>query len=299
MKILVTGSTGLVGSALLPYLASKGHHLISLTRQNPPSNPSSVYWNPPQKGPDIAPLQGAEAVIHLAGESIADGRWNDAKKARIRESRVSGTRILVDAVTRMHPFPKTVIVASAIGFYGDRGDEVLDEASAPGKGFLPEVCQAWESACAPLLTKGIRVVNLRFGIILSPNGGALGKMLLPFKMGAGGILGSGQQWMSWIALDDVLGTIAFALDTPAVSGPVNVVAPQAVTNREFTKTLGQVLRRPTIIPMPAFAARLAFGEMADALLLSSAHVQPKALLTAGYHFQWTPLENALHHLLKR
>lgn len=299
MKLLISGSTGLVGSALMAYLASKGHHPVGLSRQTATRSPSLVHWNPPQSGPEVAALDGVEAVVHLAGENISSGRWTEARKVRIRDSRVAGTRLLVDSLVRMKTLPKTFISASAIGFYGDRGEDVMTEASLPGKGFLPDVCRAWEAAGAPLADKGVRVVHLRFGIILAPHGGALGKMLLPFKMGVGGQIGSGKQWMSWIALDDVLGGIAFALGTPGVRGAVNMVSPQAVTNLEFTKTLGKVLHRPTIFPMPATAARVVFGEMADALLLASTRVQPAALLQTGYHFQWASLETALYHLLKR
>ena len=298
VRVLISGSSGLVGSSLLLYLGSKGHEVKTLVRQRS-SHPSQIFWNPPESGPAIEALEGVQAVIHLAGEGIASGRWTDFKKHAIRDSRAVGTRLLCDALSRMKRPPKVLASASAIGYYGDRGAEILHEASAPGSGFLPEVCKAWEAATAPAAAKGIRVVNLRFGVILSPKGGALAKMLLPFKMGVGGVLGSGAQYMSWLALDDALGIIAFALDTASLHGPVNAVAPQAVTNAEYTKSLGRVLKRPTIFPMPAFAARLAFGEMADALLLASARVEPAALLSSGYHFQWSDLEGALRHLLNK
>src|SRR5258706_14527043 len=260
MNILVSGSTGLVGSHLLRYLSSKGHQVKALVR-HAPTNPSQIQWNPRQRGPAPEALEDLGAVIHLAGESIASGRWTEARKRAIRDSRVLGTRLLLDAVTRLKRPPKVLISASAIGYYGDRGEEILKEESAPGTGFLSDVCVAWEAATSPASQKGIRVVNLRFGIILSPEGGALAQMLFPFKMGVGGNIGSGSQYMSWIALDDVLGVIAFALDTPALQGPLNTVAPAPVTNKEFTKTLGHVLGRPTILPLPAFAARLVFGEV--------------------------------------
>ncbi len=298
MKILISGSTGLVGSSLLVYLGSKGHTLKALVR-HAPANPSQIRWRPLEKGPEPDDLEGLDAVVHLAGESVASGRWTKAKKEAIHDSRVQGTSLLCDSLVRMKQPPKVLICASAIGYYGDRGDEVLKETSSAGSGFLPDVCKAWEAATQPAGQKGIRVVNLRFGIILSPNGGALAKMLLPFKMGVGGIIGSGAQYMSWIALSDVLGVIAYALDTNSLRGPVNTVAPKAVTNAEYTKTLGHVLKRPTLLPMPSFAARLAFGEMADALLLSSARVIPDQLNQSGYHFQWTDLESALRHLLKK
>ena len=273
MNILVSGSSGLVGSALLFQLSSKGHAVKTLVRRAP-RHPSEIRWNPPQSGPIPEQLEGIDAVIHLAGESIAAGRWTPAKKKAIMESRMLGTKILSDAVSRMPVPPKVMISASAIGYYGDRGTEVLKEDSLAGRGFLPEVCQAWEAATAPAIQKGVRVVQLRFGIILSPKGGALAKMLPPFKMGLGGVIGPGSQYVSWIALDDALGVINYALFGDSIFGAINTVAPQAVTNAEFTRTLGRVLSRPTVFPMPAFVARLAFGEMADALLLCSARVEP-------------------------
>jgi len=298
VNILVTGSSGLVGSALLVQLSSKGHSVKTLVRREP-NHPSEIRWNPPQSGPTPEQLQGIDAVINLAGESIASGRWNAAKKKAIMESRMLGTKILSDAVSRMPVPPKVMISASAIGYYGDRGMEVLKEDSWPGRGFLPEVCQAWEAATTPVIQKGIRVVQLRFGVILSPKGGALAKMLPPFKMGLGGLMGSGSQYMSWIALDDVLGVISYALFGDAIFGAINTVAPQPVTNAEFTRTLGRVLSRPTLLPMPVFAARLAFGELADALLLCSARVEPAYLIRSKYRFQFPVLEDALRHLLKK
>jgi uncharacterized protein (TIGR01777 family) len=298
VNILISGSSGLVGSSLVVQLSSKAHSVKTLVRRAP-NHPSEIRWNPPQSGPTPEELQGIDAVIHLAGEGIATGRWTPQKKQAIMESRMLGTKILADAVSRMPVPPKVMISASAIGYYGDRGEEVLKEDSWPGRGFLPEVCQAWEAATTPVVKKGIRVVQLRIGLILSPLGGALAKMLLPFKMGIGGKLGSGRQYMSWIALDDVLGVINFALFGDSIFGAINTVAPQAVTNAEFTRTLGRVLSRPTVLPMPAFAARLAFGEMADALLLSSTRVEPAYLTRSKYRFQFPVLEDALRHLLKK
>ena len=237
-------------------------------------------------------------MIHLAGESIAEGRWTDEKKQRIRESRVKGTKLLSDALANLSRPPKTLIAASAIGFYGNRGDEILRETSAPGQGFLPEVCIAWEKATELAMEKGIRVVNTRFGIILSKEGGALAKMLPPFRMGVGGRIGSGRQWMSWIALNDVVEGLNYVLTNESLSGPVNFVAPKPVTNAEFTKTLGRVLSRPTFFPVPAFAARLALGEMADALLLSSQRVEPVRLNDANYSFRFSELQEALSHLMR-
>lgn len=299
MKVLVSGATGLVGIALVPALTTGGHQIVRLLRSGSSGQQRSwdVMYSPKEGTIESEKLEGMGAVVHLAGESIADGRWNAKKKKRIRDSRVQGTRLLAEALaTRKEP-PQVFVSASAIGFYGDRGEEELTEASKPGSGFLPEVCQEWEAAAKPLKDAGVRVVHLRFGVILSPRGGALAKMLLPFRMGVGGVIGSGKQYMSWIALDDVVGAIIHAIHNSDVSGPVNVVAPRAVTNKEYTKTLGKVLNRPTIFPVPAFAARLAFGEMAQDLLLSSARVKPVALQQTGYSFFYPELESAFRHLL--
>lgn len=299
MKILVSGSNGLVGSSLIPLLGGQGHAVTKLVRGE--AKPGEIRWDPVAGTLDKPALDALapDAIIHLAGDPIAEGRWTPEKKARIRDSRTGPTRLLAEwAATAANP-PKSFIAASAIGYYGDRGGESLNEASPAGTGFLPDVCKEWEAACEPARRAGIRTVNLRFGVILSPAGGALKKMLLPFKLGGGGPLGAGTQWMSWIALDDALGAIARALADESLSGPVNVTAPGAVTNAEFTRTLGKVLRRPAVLPMPAFAARLAFGEVADALLLSSTKVEPARLQAAGYPFRHPQLEAALRHLLGR
>ncbi len=298
MKILVTGSTGLIGSTLVPALTSKGHGVIRLVRSTPKSGAAEVRWNPEQNYIDTAGLEGLDAVVHLAGENIAEGRWTDERKRRIRDSRVNGTRLLSEALAGLAAPPKAVLSASAIGYYGDRGEEILREDSAPGTDFLAGVCREWEAAARPAAQKGMRVVNLRFGVVLSKDGGALAKMLPPFQLGAGGKFGSGKQYMSWVALDDVVGVVDYALNNESLSGPVNVVAPHPVTNLEFTKTLGQVLSRPTLFPVPAFAARLVFGEMADALLLGSARVEPARLKVSGYTFQYPELKSALRHLIK-
>ena len=300
MNILVSGSTGMVGTALIAALTAAGHEVIRLVRvkSRTPSK-EIIGWDPAASYIDAAGLEGLDAIVHLAGEPIASGRWNTAKKARIRDSRVQGTRLLCETLSHVVRPPKTLVCASAIGFYGDRGDEVLTESSSNGRGFLAEVCRDWEAACEPARQKGIRVVNARFGVILSTHGGALAKMLTPFKMGAGGIIGSGRQYMSCLSIDDCVGAIVHSLNASSVVGPVNVVGPTPITNREFTKTLGKILGRPTVFPMPAFAARLAFGEMADELLLGSDRVEPKKLLDSGYSFQHRDLETALRHVLAR
>jgi uncharacterized protein (TIGR01777 family) len=260
--------------------------------------PGELGWDPAAGSIDKEGLEGHDGVVNLAGENIAE-RWTLAKKARIRESRVKGTRLLADALAGLSQPPKVLVCASALGYYGNRGSEVLREDSGAGSGFLAEVCQEWEAAAEPAKQKGIRVVHLRIGIVLSPAGGALAQMLLPFKMGVGGKVGSGQQYMSWVALDDVVGAIHHTLSTESLGGAANAVAPNPVTNLEFTKTLGRVLGRPTIFPMPAFAARLAFGEMADGLLLSSARLEPAQLTASGYQFRYPHLESALRHLLAK
>ena len=300
MKVAVTGATGLVGSALVPFLLSGGHEVVPLRRASATGpGGDTPSWDPETGTLAAAVADGLDAVVHLAGENVAGGRWTAARKARIRDSRVNGTRHLAEALAALAEPPRTLVVASAIGFYGDRGDDVLDETSAPGEGFLPEVCQAWEAAASPAREAGIRVVHLRIGIVLTPAGGALGQMLFPFRVGVGGVIGSGRQYMSWVALDDVLGGVLHALRTEDLAGAVNMVAPNPATNREFTKTLGRVLRRPTIFPLPAFGARLAFGEMADALLLASTRVEPARLRNAGFALGYPDLEGALRHVLGR
>ncbi len=262
-----------------------------------PNSESEIEWSPDRYSIAISRIEGFDAVYHLAGESIASGRWNDEKKKKIRESRTKGTKLLSDALANLAQPPKTLISASAIGYYGNRGDELLTESSPPGKDFLADVCIEWEKATDHAKEKGVRVVNTRFGIILDKEGGALAKMLPPFRMGIGGRIGDGKQWMSWIALDDVIGALQFALTNDGLSGPVNFVAPNPVTNAEFTKALGRALSRPTFFPIPAFGVRLAFGEMADALLLSSQRVEPSKLGDSNYQFTYTNLESALRAIL--
>jgi len=297
MKVAVTGATGLVGTALGSYLEAGGHAVTRLVRGRPGRDEAA--WDPARGVIDAQLLEGVDAVVHLAGESIADGRWTADKKRRIRDSRVGGTRLLASALARLRRKPRTLLCASAVGFYGDRGEELLTESSCVGDGFLPEVCSQWEGAAAPAAEAGIRVVHLRIGLVLTPLGGALGRMLVPFRIGVGGRMGSGRQWMSWIAIDDLLSAIHHVLADEELRGPVNAVAPHPVTNAEFARTLGSVLGRPAVAPLPGVAARLAFGEMADALLLSSARVQPEKLLNAGFSFRYPRLDGALDHLLGR
>lgn len=303
MHVLVSGSTGLVGSRLVSHLRSAGHDVVRLVRPSPgPSRFASertVTWDPSARSVVAAELAGFDAVIHLAGENIAKGRWTDAKKRRIRDSRVTGTRLLSETLASVDPPPRVVVSASAIGYYGDRGDELLDETSAPGDDFLAEICQEWEAATAPLQEKGIRVVHPRIGVVLSRGGGALARMLLPFRLGLGGRIGSGHQYMSWISLDDLCSVLHRAVNDERLWGPLNAVSPSPVTNREFTRVLARVLSRPALIPVPAAGLRLALGEMADHLLLSSTRVDPAILAKARHEFQHPDLETALRAILGR
>ncbi|HEX8889468.1 MAG TPA: TIGR01777 family oxidoreductase [Pyrinomonadaceae bacterium] len=297
MKILVTGSTGLIGSALIPALESKGHQIVRLVRSAPQNKETEIFWDPEKGTLNADELEGIDAAVHLAGENLADGRWTEEKKRRIRESRVKGTRLLSEALAKLKRKPQVLVSASAVGFYGNRGDEILTEQSASGADFVAEVCREWELATQPAALVGVRVVNLRFGVIFASEGGALKKMLFPFKMGVGGKLGSGQQYMSWITIDDAVGVIEFALENEKLRGPVNAVAPDVLTNKEFTKDLGSALSRPTIFPIPAFMVRLAFGEMADETLLTSQRVEPLRLKEEGYVFKYPELKSALKHVL--
>ena len=299
MKVAVTGSTGLVGKNLTAFLTGGGHQVLAVTRKYTTDADDSIRWDPIVKEIEREKLAGVDAVVHLAGENIGDRRWSRKQKAKIRDSRVNGTCFLAETLAAMDSPPKMLVCASAVGIYGDRGDEVLDESSPPGEGFLSEVCREWEAAAEPAREKGIRVVHLRFGVILTPEAGALRKMLLPFKLCAGGVFGNGRQFWSWIGIDDVISAILHALVHESLHGPVNVVAPEAVTNREFTRTLARVLRRPAFFPLPAFVARLLLGEMADALLLASTRVVPKKLLDSGFVYRHTDLETTLRHVLGR
>jgi uncharacterized protein len=297
MIIAVTGSSGMIGTALVEALDAEGQLMRRVVRGPTGDGRHEIRWDPSGGTIDAAELSGVDAVVHLAGEGIADHRWTDSVKARIRDSRVQGTRLLCETLASLSVKPSVLVSASAVGYYGDRAEELVDESSPPGSGFLAEVCQQWEAATHPARDADIRVVNLRIGVVLSKQGGALAKMLTPFRLGMGGVIGSGRQYISWITLEDLVRVIQFALHAAVLCGPVNAVTPQPVTNREFTKSLGRVLGRPTIFPMPAAAARLAFGEMADEMLLGGARVAPSALETAGFDFKYPQLEPALRHVL--
>lgn len=299
MKILITGASGLIGKALQKSFESKGYELL-LASRGEPKDDRHIQWNMDTgfADEDLPKLEGFDAFIHLAGENIGGGlRWSDEKKKAIRDSRVFGTRTMIEAFARIEKKPKVFISGSAIGFYGDRGDSEMTEASPSGDTFLSQVCKEWEAESRRAEDMGIRTVLLRTGIVLSKDGGALATMLTPFKLGVGGVVGSGKQWMSWVSLEDVVGIINFAIENESVRGAVNVVAPHPVTNEEFTKTLGSVLYRPTILPLPEFAVNLVFGEMGDALLIDSTKVVPKRLLDAGFKFKFKELKPALEAAL--
>lgn len=287
----------MMGSALLPELEGAGHEVVRLTRSEPPPE-GALSWDPSADRLDASRLEGVDAAVHLAGESIM-GRWTPDKKSRIRDSRVQGTHLLARTLAGLRQKPRVMVCASAVGYYGNRGDEVLREDSSMGYGFLPQVVREWERAADPARTAGIRVVHLRFGVVLSPEGGALGTTLPIFKLGGGGKVGSGRQWWSWVAVDDVIGSILHALDTDSLNGSVNVGSPNPHTNTEYTKVLGRVLGRPTIFPLPAPAARVMLGQVADELLLASARMEPAKLKDTGYQFRHPELEGALRHLLRK
>jgi uncharacterized protein len=299
MRILISGATGVLGSALAKALHAEGHAVARLIRPGREAAAGDVRWDPAKGEIDIAAMEGEDAVVHLGGASIAEGRWNATRKELLRSSRVDSTRVLVDAMSRMQRKPRAFVCASAIGFYGSRGDEVLTEASVPGTDFLSRVAREWEAEAARAEATGIRTVRLRFGVILTAEGGALPRMVIPFRFGLGGRLGSGKQWMSWIALEDAVGAAQATILDERWSGAVNVVAPNPVRNAKFTGILARVLRRPAILPTPAFALRLALGEMADALLLISQRVRPEKLIEAGFEFRCAELEPALRAILAK
>ncbi len=299
MHIAISGASGLVGGALVRRFTGQGHTVVRLVRTDQRHEPGVIPWQPDEDQLDASRLEGLDAVVHLAGENIASGRWTARRKARIRDSRVNGTTLLCGALARCARPPKVLLSASAVGFYGDRGDEWVTEGTDAGRGFLADVCAEWESATHSASQRGIRVVNGRIGMVLSAAGGALKKMLTPFRLGVGGRIGSGRQWMSWIELDDLVAAIDFCLEHEALGGPVNLVSPHPVTNLQFTQALGAALHRPTVMPMPAFAARLVFGELADALLLSSLRARPARLAESGFEFRHGSLAAALEHQLGR
>jgi uncharacterized protein (TIGR01777 family) len=294
-RVLVTGSTGLIGRALVSSLKAGGAQVTSLVR-GIPTGPDQVHWDPARP---LAPenVSGFDTVVHLAGETVA-ARWTKNKQTKIRDSRVGGTRTLAHALAKASERPRVLVAASAIGYYGDRADEVLNEKSAAGTGFLADVCREWEAANQAASDAGIRTVQIRTGIVLSAEGGALKKMLPPFRMGVGGRLGSGRQWMSWIHIQDMVGAIHHVIKTDLLQGPVNLVAPKPVTNAEFTETLASVLQRPAMFPVPAFAIRTIFGQMGQEVLLSSQRVEPARLVTSGYPFHYSDLRKALEAVLQ-
>ena len=296
MRIAITGASGLVGSALVPALHASGHETLRLVRREPRASDERRF-DPARRALDAASLEGVDAVVHLAGENIA-GRWTDAKKARLFESRVGPTRFLAETLAGLARKPRVLVSASAVGYYGDRGSAWLSETEPPGTDFFGRLCAEWEAAATPAAQAGIRVVHPRTAIVLSPTGGALATMLAPFGLGLGGVLGSGRQYFSWIALDDMVGVLQHLLEHAELVGPVNAASPTPVTNAELTKTLGRVLRRPTLLPVPRFALRIALGEMADAVL-ASARLRPQRLADSGYAFRFPELEGALRHVLGR
>ncbi len=289
MKVLITGASGLIGSHLSSFLSTNGHTVFPLSLRGEKRNKELL---------SLLNNEAFDAVVHLAGENVAQ-RWTPEKMAAIKDSRIQGTTILCTALSKTNRRPEVLICASGIGFYGNRGNELIDEKSQRGRGFLADVCEEWEEASQIAAKAGIRVVNLRIGVVLSKEGGALAKMLLPFEMGAGGSIGSGQQYMSWIDIDDVVGAIYYIMTNKSLSGPVNIVAPRAVTNAEFTKAFGRVLNRPTLIPIPPFALRLLFGKMADELLIAGQKVIPSKLHASDYKFKYLELEPSLRHVLNK
>ena len=299
MKYLLTGASGLIGSALTRRLTPEGHQVVPLVRRAVKPGERAIAWNPDAGTIDQAALEGADVIVHLAGEPVF-GRWTAEKKRRIRDSRVLGTLLVSKAIAALAQKPRVLLAASAVGYYGDRGDEELTEASGPGTDFLAQVVQQWEAATAPARDAGVRVVNMRFGVVLSPGGkgGALAVMLPPFRMGLGGPVGGGKQFLSWVTLDDVLAAIRFLEGASALSGPVNVTSPHPVRNREFARALGHALGRPAVMPVPSFALNLAFGAEAAQMLTTGQRVLPARLTEAGFRFQDVEVEPALRRLLQ-
>jgi len=295
MKVAITGASGFVGRALVASLMTRGDEVHRLVRRD--AKPGEIHWDPDRPEIESSKLEGMDVIVHLAGENIAGRRWSEGFKEKILESRVKGTKLIADTITKLATPPRVFISASAVGIYGDRGDSVLTEDSRGGEGFLADVCRAWEACADRMIEAPTRLAKVRFGMILSRDGGSLTKMLTPFRLGLGGVIGSGRQYMSWVTLHDVVRAIEFIIDRDDAGGVFNVTAPVPTTNREFTKTLGKVLHRPTLIPAPVFALRMALGEMADELLLSSARVVPERLEKIGFHFTQPELEGALRSLL--
>jgi len=299
LKIAIAGASGLVGTHLSAFLKTGGHRVYRLVRRSPIPGADEIFWDPSRGDLDPADLMGLDALVHLSGRSIGSWRWTPAVKRSIEYSRIASTHLLAETLAGMGQPPPTLICASAIGYYGDRGDETVDEGSAPGTGFLADLCERWEEASVAARDAGVRVVNLRIGLVLSGSGGVLQRMIVPFRLGLGGKLGGGRQYMSWISLDDLLGTILHALHSDDAIGPINAVSPQPVTNADFTRTLGDVLRRPTFLHVPAVALRALFGEMGQALFLEGARVRPSVLADAGFHYLHAELESVLRWELGR
>ncbi len=297
MRVLISGSSGLIGQALVARLANENHEPVRLRRDRTWASTDQPLWQPIRRGSWDTDIGNVKAVVHLAGENIAARRWSYRQKQRIRDSRILGTQQLCRHLARLDSRPAVLVAASAIGYYGQHGEEILTETSPPGDGFLAQVCRDWEGATQPAVEAGIRVINLRTGMVLSSSGGALARLLPLFRTGLGGRLGSGRQYVSWITLVDLVSTIVFALRDESLAGPVNAVSPNPVTNARFTRTLGKILHRPTVLSVPAFVLRLTVGQMADEMLLASARVQPQKILNRGFAFAHPDLESALKNLL--
>jgi uncharacterized protein (TIGR01777 family) len=297
VRIAVSGASGLIGSALVPRLLEAGHEVVRMVRGIGPAPAGSVAWEPYSGRVDAEALRGVQAVVHLAGENVAARKWTREQKTRIRDSRVNGTGGLARALAGLDPAPRVWVAASAVGIYGDRGDETLTEESAPGEGFLAATCREWEEASRPAEAAGIRVVRPRIGMVLSARGGALARMLPVFRLGGGASLGSGRQYMSWIDIDDLVGALLHAIDCDDLSGPVNLTAPDPVTNRVFTRELGRALHRPAALAVPAIVVGALFGEMGREILLAGARAEPRRLLETGFHFRYPDLRGSLAHVL--
>lgn len=297
MKVAISGASGLVGRAVSTHLEREGHEVVPMVRRQP-GNKQEIFWDPEAGKVDAAALEGIDAVVHLAGENVGEGAWTEERKAAIYRSRVEGTRLIATTLASLKQKPKVFVCASAIGFYGDRGDAILTEKSGPGEGFLAELVRAWENASRPAADVGIRLVNLRIGVVLSTEGGALSRMITPFRLGLGGKIGSGEQYFPWIAGEDVARAVGHVIGSDSLTGPVNATAPDPVTNAEFTSTLAKVLKCPAIFPLPATVVKLAFGkEKAEELLLVSARVIPARLQASGFEFRYSTPEEALRSLL--